>query len=162
MISAWPPLAAGCGSTAPGAATAARPTASLPLGTSVGATGATWAVLPMGAARAEPVLAALRAAARAAASWTAGDPAGRRDQRRHRAELTGARSLAAGVRPSQLLRFSPVTSTANGGRTWQAGPPDPGLAERAGRARGRAAGGQLLALDRDGRVEQGRARLDAR
>src|SRR6185437_14209862 len=41
-------LAAGCGTAAPGTATSGRPTASLPLGTSVSASGATWAVLPIG------------------------------------------------------------------------------------------------------------------
>ena len=74
--------------------------------------------------------------------------------------VTGAQSLAAGVRPSQLLRFSPVTSTANGGRTWQAGPPDPGLAEVPDALAAAPQGGQLLALDRTGRVEQGRTGVD--
>ena len=70
--------------------------------------------------------------------------------------VTGARSVTAAIRPSQLLRYSPVISTADGGKTWQPGAPGPGLADVPDALAAAPAGGQLLALDRDGRVEQAR------
>ncbi len=149
-------LAAGCGSTTPGTATAARPTASLPLGTSVSATGATWAVLAMGASTADNQFWQLFMLPAGGRQWKLTTPPDVATNGAFAVSVTGAQSLAAGVRPSQLLRFSPVSSTANGGRTWQAGPPDPGLAEVPDALAAAPQGGQLLALDRTGRVEQGR------
>jgi hypothetical protein len=62
-------------------------------------------------------------------------------------------ALVAGIRPSQALRFSPVTSTADGGRTWVPGAPAPALAPvpdaLAAAPRGRAL--IALAAGRDGR-----------
>ena len=149
-------LAAGCGSTTPGTATAARPTASLPLGTSVSATGATWAVLPMGVPRADNLFWQLFVLPAGGRQWKLATPPDVATNGAIAVSVTGAQSLAAGVRPSQLLRFSPVTSTANGGKTWLAGPPDPGLAQVPDALAAAPQGGQLLALDRTGRVEQGR------
>jgi hypothetical protein len=149
-------LAVGCGSTTPGTATAARPTASLPLGTAVSATGATWTVLPMGVPRGHNLFWQLFVLPAGGRQWKLATPPDVDTNGAFAVSVTGAQSLAAGVRPSQLLRFSPVSSTANGGRTWLAGPPDPGLAEVPDALAAAPQGGQLLALDRTGRVEQGR------
>jgi hypothetical protein len=148
-------LAAGCGTTSPGPATAARPTASLPLGTSVSASGVTWAELPMGVPKGANIFWQLFVLPAGGSKWSLVTPPGVATNGAIAVSATGARSLAAGVRPSQLLRFSPVSSTANGGKSWQVGSPNPGLADVPDALA--AAGGQLLALDRDGRVEQGRA-----
>jgi hypothetical protein len=149
-------LAVGCGSTTAGTATAARPTASLPLGTAVSATGATWTVLPMGVPRGHNLFWQLFVLPAGGRQWKLATPPDVDTNGAFAVSVTGAQSLAAGVRPSQLLRFSPVSSTANGGRTWLAGPPDPGLAEVPDALAAAPQGGQLLALDRTGRVEQGR------
>lgn len=147
-------LAAGCGTAAPGTATSGRPTASLPLGTSVSASGATWAVLPMGVPKDSNIFWQLFVLPAGGTKWSLVTPPGVATNGAIAVSVTGARSLAAGVRPSQLLRFSPVTTTANGGKSWQAGSPDPGLAHVPDALA--AAPGQLLALDRDGRIVLGR------
>jgi hypothetical protein len=57
-----------------------------------------------------------------------------------------AKTLAVGVRPSLDLSFSPMMTTADGGRDWATTPPDPGLANVPD-SLAAAPGGQLLALD---------------
>jgi hypothetical protein len=66
-------------------------------------------------------------------------------------------SLVAGIGPSLLLRFSPITSTPDAGRTWSAGSPDPGLASVPDALAAAPAGGRLIALERTGGVETGTA-----
>jgi hypothetical protein len=56
-------------------------------------------------------------------------------------------ALVAGIHPSEALSFSPVIATADGGRTWQAGAPDPGLAQVPDALAAAPQGGRLIALD---------------
>lgn len=72
-------LAAGCGSAALTPATAARPPASLPLGTSVAAAGVTWAVIPMGVPRGHNLFWQVLALPRGRQPVEAGHPARCRD-----------------------------------------------------------------------------------
>ena len=70
---------------------------------------------------------------------------------------TGAgNALVTGIHPSLLLGFSPITSTPDGGHTWAAGAPDPGLASVPDALAAAPDGGQLITLERDGRVDLGR------
>jgi hypothetical protein len=71
--------------------------------------------------------------------------------------VTGDTSVTAAVRPSQLLTYSPVVSTANGGKTWTPAAPAPGLAAVPDALAAAPGRGQLMALTRSGRVEQGRS-----
>jgi hypothetical protein len=149
-------VAAGCGSTTPGtAATTARPV-SLPLGSSVAATGATWAVIPMGVDRDHNLFWQVFALAQGASRWALATPPDVATNGAIAVTVTGARSVIAAIRPSQLLEYSPVISTANGGKTWQPGAPGPGLANVPDALAAAPAGGQLIALNRQDRVEQGR------
>ena len=59
-----------------------------------------------------------------------------------------AATLTAGVRPSLDLSFSPITTTADGGRSWATLPPESGLANEAD-ALAAAPGGQLIALSQN-------------
>jgi hypothetical protein len=59
-----------------------------------------------------------------------------------------AATLTAGVRPSLDLSFSPITTTADGGRSWATLPPESGLASQAD-ALAAAPDGQLIALNQD-------------
>jgi hypothetical protein len=87
-----------------------------------------------------------------AASWTLVTPPD--------VATNGAISLAAGagaamtaaVHPSLLLAFSPIVSTADGGRAWSAQPPGPRLASVPDAVAAAPAGGRLMTLGRDGRV----------
>jgi hypothetical protein len=63
----------------------------------------------------------------------------------------GGKTLTAGVRPALALHFSPVTSTADAGRTWASGPPATGLADVPD-ALAAAPGGQMIALAQDGQA----------
>jgi len=150
---------AGCGSAkapAPGASAAAA-VPPLTAMSSVPIAGATWATVPMGAAAGPDEfwqLFRLPAGGR----WTLETPP---DIATNGAILlagqpgTGsggtagtAGTLAAGVRPSLDLTYSPITTTADGGRDWATLPPASGLASEAD-ALAAAPGGQLLALGQD-------------
>jgi hypothetical protein len=61
------------------------------------------------------------------------------------------KALVAGVRPSLDLSFSPITSTADLGRSWTTSPPQSGLANLPD-ALAAAPDGRLLALGQDGGV----------
>jgi hypothetical protein len=125
-------LAAGCGSAARPAAAPARPAVSLPLATSLAAGQVTWAVIPMGAAAGPNLFWQLLVLPAGGARWILATPP---DVATNGAIALGgpgrhgAQSLVAAIHPSLLLDFSPVTSTPDGGRSWSAGAPDPGLAD---------------------------------
>ncbi|MGH3155276.1 MAG: hypothetical protein ACRDNF_01670, partial [Streptosporangiaceae bacterium] len=149
-------LAAGCGSATPGTADAARRPVSLPLGTSVAATGVTWAVIPMGVPRDHNLFWQVFTLARGDSRWALATPPDVATNGAIAVTVTGAASATAAIRPSQLLTYSPVISTANGGKTWQPGAPGPGLADVPDAFASGPDGGQLIALTRNGRVERGR------
>jgi hypothetical protein len=149
-------LAAGCGSATPGSATASHRAVSLPLGTSVSGSGATWAVIPMGVNKDNDLFWQLFVLRSGGSKWSLATPPDVATNGAIAVAVTGAQSVATGVRPSQLLRFTPVSSTPDGGQKWQAGPPNPGLANVPDALAAAPAGGQLLALDRGERVVQGR------
>lgn len=148
---------AGCGSAASPGATQLR-TVSLPaLATSViSQDGTSWAVLQMGgAASKQENFWQLFARPQGAIDWQLATPAGVADNGGLVISATGSQSALTGFRPSQDLKFSPLATTANGGRAWSAtGPLQPGLAEAAdGLAAGPA--GKLLALTASGAATSG-------
>jgi hypothetical protein len=120
---------AGCGSPGRAAAAPVPVPVPLPLATALAAGPATWAVVPMGTAAPGPgQLWEVFARPAGGTRWTlATPPAVGTSGAIALAAGTGG-TLVAGIRPSQALRFSPVTSTADGGRTWVPGGPAPALA----------------------------------
>jgi hypothetical protein len=150
-------LAAGCGSTAAGpAATTTRPV-SLPLGSSIASAGTTWALLPMGVSRGHNLFWQVFALAKGGSRWALATPIDAATNGALALAVTGDTSVTAAVRPSQLLTYSPVVSTANGGKTWTPAAPAPGLAAVPDALAAAPGRGQLMALTRSGRVEQGRS-----
>jgi hypothetical protein len=143
---------AGCGSAASPAA--ARPAApvSLPLATSLAAGPVTWAVVPMGSAAPGPnqfwQLFLLPAGG---GRWTLETPPEIATNGALAAAPASGQALVAGVHATLGLDFSPVTATADGGRTWSAGTPDPSLARVPDALAVAPNGTGLIALD------QGRA-----
>jgi hypothetical protein len=146
-------LGAGCGSvTRQGAAPARRPM-SLPLATSLAAGQATWAVVPMGAAAGANLFWQLFLLPAGSSRWKLVTPPDVATNGAIALGVAGGQSLVAGIHPSLLLRFSPVTSTPDGGRTWSADSPDPGLANVPDALGTAPAGGELIALDNNGNAE---------
>lgn len=150
-------LGAGCGSAAPGTAAATTRPVSLPLGSSIASTGTTWALIPMGVSRGHNLFWQVFALARGGSRWTLATPIDAATNGALALAVTGTTSVTAAVRPSQLLTYSPVISTANGGKTWRPVAPAPGLATVPDALAAAAGGSQLIALTRGGRVEQGRS-----
>ena len=148
-------LAGGCGSAVrPAAAAAPRPVA-LPLATSIAGDQATWAAVPMGTTGAN-LFWQLFVLPEHGTRWTLATPPDVATNGAIALAPGNGNSLVTGIHPSLLLGFSPITSTPDGGRTWSAGPPDPGLASVPDALAAAPAGGQLITLEHDGRVELGR------
>jgi hypothetical protein len=146
-------LAGGCGSVTRRAAAPAPRPVSLPLATSLAAGQVTWAVVPMGAAAGPNLFWHLFVLSARGNRWTLATPP---DVATNGAIAMGVQdggSLVAGIHPSLLLDFSPITSTPNGGRTWSTGAPDPGLANVPDALGAAPHGGQLIALDRNGSAD---------
>jgi hypothetical protein len=150
-------LAAGCGSVTRQAAAPARRPMSLPLATSLAAGQATWAVVPMGAAAGANRFWQLFLLPAGSPRWKLVTPPDVATNGAIALGVAGGRSLVAGIHPSLLLRFSPVTSTPDGGRTWSADTPDPGLANVPDALGIAPTGGELIALDNNGNAELARA-----
>jgi len=150
-------LAAGCGSAAPGTASTATRPVSLPLGSSIASAGTTWALLPMGVPRGHNLFWQVFALARGSSRWALATPIDAATNGALALAVTGSTSVTAAVRPSQLLTYSPVISTANGGKTWTPVAPAPGLATVPDAFAAVPGGGQLIALTGSDRVEQGRS-----
>jgi hypothetical protein len=146
-------LAAGCGSATRQAAVAAQRPASLPLATSLAGSQATWAVVPMGAAAGSNLFWQLFQLPAGGTRWTLATPPDVATNGAIALGVRGGRALVTGIHPSLLLGFSPITSTPDGGRSWSAGPPDPGLASVPDALATAPHGGQLIALDRNGSAE---------
>jgi hypothetical protein len=113
----------GCGRRTSQTEAAAPRTVAAPLAISTEAAGGTWATLPMGRPG-DPLNTFWQLFYRPAgsSSWS--------DQVDATATATngglvlaraGGRSLVVGVRPSDLLHFSPLIATSDGGRTWTNG-----------------------------------------
>ncbi len=146
-------LTAGCGSARashPGVtSTLAPPSLTTSLVTSAG----TWAVVPMGGSPAFWQLVRYPAVASQTAAWSLVTPPGVADNGGLVLADLGGLSLLAGFRPSKNLVYSPLASTADGGRTWSPGILDAPLADVPD-ALAASAGGHLLALLQDGTAEE--------
>jgi hypothetical protein len=151
-------LAAGCGTApAPAAhpAVAAHVPAS-PLNTSLGAASGTWATVDMGGSAAQyENFWQLLVRPAGATRWSLVTPPGTADN--------GGLVLTAGTgstaitafRPSQLLTFTPLTQTADAGRTWSAiSPLNAPLASTPDAIAVQPGSGRLLALTSTGAVEE--------
>jgi hypothetical protein len=140
---------AGCGGR-PGPA-AARPAGpgSLPLAIS-GPDGAmTWAVIPMGSAAPGPGQVWELVTLAGGSRWTVATPPAVTTSGAIAVTAGRGGSLLAAIRPRQALRFSPVTGTADGGRTWVPGNPAPGLAAVPDALAAAPDGRELIALAGD-------------
>jgi hypothetical protein len=146
-------LLGGCGSATRHAAAPAPRPVSLPLATALTAGQLSWAVVPMGAAAGPNLFWQLFVLRAGSSRWTLATPPDVATNGAIALGVQSGESLVAGIHPSLLLDFSPVTSTPDGGRTWAAGPPDPGLANVPDALAAAPAGGQLIALDRNGSAE---------
>ena len=142
-------FAVGCGGHAPAAGQSGPATGSsitTPLATSFTTAAGTWAVVPMGGSPAFWQLVILPAGGM---QWSLVTPPGVADNGGVVAAGLPGRSVVTGFRPSQNRTFSPLASTADGGRSWSpdlaggalAGVPD---------ALAAYAGGRLLALMQNG------------
>jgi len=108
-----------------------------------------WAILPMSS---DPAFWQLFVRQGNSASWRLVTPPGIADNGGLVASAGQANSLTVAVRPSQLLAFSPLTQTANGGGSWTTG----GLLDASVAASPDALaadGGRLVALLSSGAIE---------
>ncbi len=136
----------GCGTRTSPAATATPTPVAAPLATTLPAAGGTWATLPMGrTGDALNTFWQLFYRPAGSSSWS--------DRVDATATATngglvlagaGGRSLIVGVRPYDLLHFSPLIATSDGGRTWTNGLTSGLVARPAALAADQA--GQALAL----------------
>jgi hypothetical protein len=144
-------LAAGCGSVAAGtrALGTSAPAVSLSLNTAQTSSGGTWAVIPMGATGPNLFWQLFRLSA-AGGSWSLQTPP---DIATNGAIVLAPQqgSLVTGIRASLDLTFSPVTATADDGKTWTTLVPGSGLANVPD-ALAAAPDGHLLALGADDQV----------
>ncbi len=148
-------LTAACGGgSAAGApahrAAEAATAAPLSMITSTATSGATWATLPMGAAAGPNQFWELFSRPAGSTRWALHTPP---DVATNGALILAARgaTLTAGIRPSIDLTFSPVASTADGGRDWTTSAPQAGLAGHPD-ALAAAPDGHLIAAGQDNTV----------
>ncbi len=151
---ALPAVLAACGSAAASGTAASAAAAAVPplAATVTGPGGAEGAIVVMGGAAARHNnFWQLFVRPAASSRWLLETPPGTADNGGLMATTTGA-TLAVGLGGSQLLKFSPVAVTGDGGAHWaQAAPVYPGLAASAS-ALAAGPGGQALALTRTGQV----------
>jgi hypothetical protein len=145
---------AGCGSTAAGHTAPAAPDVHLSLATSAGYPGGNWAVLVMGGSAAQHNnFWQVFVRPGRAAGWTLATPLGVASNGGIAVAGEGGPALAAAIRPSQDLSFSPLASSSDNGAKWtQSGLLDARLAAGPD-ALAAAPGGGLIALTRTGEVE---------
>ncbi len=147
-------LGAGCASATHEVAAAAAPSSPPALETSLATADATWAVVVMGGSAAEhDNFWQLFVRATGQPRWKLATPPGVADN--GGLVLAGlGRSLVTGFLPSQGLRFSPLATTSNDGRSWQASKAfDAGLADVADPLAAAPGTGRLLALSSAGTAE---------
>jgi hypothetical protein len=145
---------ASCGSAHAGQATPSVPPVRLSLATSAGYPDGSWAVLVMGgsAARHNNFWQVFVRPGQTGA-WKLATPPGVASNGGITVAAEGGPALAAAIRPSQDLSFSPVASSSDNGAKWaQAGLLDAPLAGYAD-ALGAAPDGGLITLTRTGDVE---------
>src|SRR6201996_4379493 len=131
------------------AAEAVTPTP-LSMVTSTATSGATWATMPMGAAAGPNQFWELFTRPAGSPRWALHTPP---DVATNGALVLAGRgsTLLAGIRPSIDLTFSPIASTADGGRSWAPGSPQTGLAGRPD-ALAAAPDGHLIADGQDNQI----------
>jgi hypothetical protein len=147
-------LAGGCASATGHPAAPAPPAAPEFLATSLAGQQMIWAAIPMGAASGPDLFWQLFALPAAGTSWSLVTPPDIPTNGALVLAGLGGRSLAAGMRPSLGLHYSPLTTTPDGGRTWAAGPVNAGLADVPDALAAAPGGGELIALTADGQVGQ--------
>jgi hypothetical protein len=143
---------AGCASATSVRGTSA-PAATSPLTTSLAAAGGgAWAVLPMGGPGAD-LFWELFTRPATGGHWALVTPPGIADNGGLVAAAPAAgQRLDVAIRPSQGLRFSPLASTGDGGKTWATGLVDAAVA--ADPDAFAADSGKMLALLTDGTIDQ--------
>ncbi len=145
---------AGCGSQPAGQAAPSAPPARLSLATAADYPGGSWAVLVMGGSAADHNnFWQVFVRPGQAATWKLATPPGAASNGGITVAAEGGPALAAAIRPSQDLSFSPLASTSDNGAKWaQSGLLDTRLAGYPD-ALAAAPGGGLIALTRTGDVE---------
>jgi hypothetical protein len=148
-------LCAGCGSTkAPSPAAASRTALppAMSLAESAATSQAAWAVLSMGAKSGANEFWQMFLLTTDSPQWKLGTPPDVATNGAPALAGLAGSGLIAGVRPSLYLNYSPVSRTSDGGKTWTAGPPAPGLASVPDALAAAPGGSQMLALSKSGRV----------
>lgn len=144
---------AACGSSptssTPTAGTAGGASATISLATSLATRDDSWAVVPVST---DPAFWEVFARAANSQTWRLATPPGAADNGGLIAAVTGDKSLAVAVRPSQDLAFSPLAETANGGGSWSTASPVNGAVAASPDAFS-AFGRNLVALLSDGAIE---------
>ncbi len=151
-------LTAGCGSTVnsgPGPAPGSPSAEASFLATSLGTASGTWAITVMGgSAASHNNFWLLFARPAGSAEWTLVTPPGVASNGGLVTADTGGQSLITGIRPSQDLTYTPLTTTRNGGQAWSpAGPLDAALADVPDALAAAPGTGRLLALLTNGTVK---------
>ncbi len=151
-------LTAGCGSTVssgPGPAPEALPGGASLLATSLGTAAGTWAITVMGgSAASHNNFWQLFMRPAGSTEWKLVTPPGVADNGGLVTANTGGQSLITGIRPSQYLTYTPLTTTRNGGVAWSpAGPLDAALANTPDALAAAPGTGHLLALLTNGTVK---------
>jgi hypothetical protein len=121
---------AGCGSAPVGhPASADGRGSALPLAAATSTGQVTWGIVEMGgSAASENNFWELFTRPAGSTRWSLVTPPGVADNGGMAMAPAGAQSLAVGFQPSQGLRFSPLATTADSGKTWSSGVLDAGLA----------------------------------
>jgi len=130
---------------------AAPPPAPPPsLALSLDSAAGTWATVQMGGSAAQYnnfwQLFVRPAGASGAGSWRLVTPPGMADNGGLLLASTGGRSLVTGFRPSQLITFSPLTTTSDDGAHWATGAAAAGLSDVPDALAAAAGSGDLIAL----------------
>ena len=151
-------LTAGCGaavSSGPGPAPGAPSAGGSFLATSLGTASGTWAITVMGgSAASHDNFWQLFVRPAGSAEWKLVTPPGVADNGGLVTADAGGQSLVTGIRPSQDLTYTPLTTTRNGGQAWSpAGPLDAALANAPDALAAAPGTGRLLALLTNGTVK---------
>jgi hypothetical protein len=150
---------AGCGNTPAAHHRAGAPPPAISLNTATGSASGTWATIVMGgqATRHENFWQVL-VQAPGAATWRLVTPPGTADNGGLVLSAGTGQSAVTAFRPSQLLTYTPLIATADGGRSWSAlGPLDASLATVPSALAVQPGTGQIAALTAKGTVEQAAA-----
>ena len=152
LITGVAALCAGCGTPAASRPPAVARGAGQSLAYSEATSGATWAVLPMGAASGPNQFWQLFLRTAGQSRWTLHTPPDISTSGALALGGLAGAALVLAVRPSLYLAFSPVSLTADGGRHWAAGPPAQGLAAIPDALAATPGGRRLLTIGKSGQV----------